>query len=151
MKSRSRAERLSPLCDTMSYDIDIGHHFAVARRRPRKTKSAPAVRLSHCEIVLFDRNLSLNADANHARTRHQIVPVVTKVSPSVMNDAIFAFDAGSMNCGRKARKKSAPFGFRIFVKMPWRNAAIVVRRRKLDGKLNCFRRSSSILIPRKIK
>src|SRR5262249_61417901 len=51
-------------------------YFAAARRIPRKTKSAPAVRLSHCEIVSLLRNRSLKAEANQARTRHQIVPVV---------------------------------------------------------------------------
>ena len=60
----------------------------------------------------------LNVDANQARTRHQIVPVVTKVSPSVRNAAIFMLDAGSINCGRKARKNNATFGLRTFVKTP---------------------------------
>ena len=76
------------------------------------------MRLSHCEIVALVRNRSLNADANQARMRHQIVPVVTKVSPSKINAGTFAFDAGSMNCGRNARKKSATFGFRMFVNTP---------------------------------
>src|SRR5438132_13420515 len=127
--------------------IRRGEHsyFAVASRSPRKTKSAPEVRFSHCEIVSLVRNRSLNADANQARMRHQIVPVVTNVRPSVMNAAIFIFDAGSMNCGRKARKKSATFGLSTFVKTPCRNAAALVRRRKFDGKFNCFWRSSSIL------
>lgn len=55
------------------------------------------------------------------------------------------------NCGRNARKKSATLGFRTFVRTPWRKAAILVRRRKVDGKLSWLHRSSSILIPRKIK
>src|SRR5438045_3830698 len=107
--------------------IRHGEHryFAVASRSPRKTKNAPAVRLSHCEMVSLARNRSLNADANHVRTRHQIVPVVTNVSPSKINAATFALDAGSMNCGRNARKKSATFGLRMLVRIPWRNAASV--------------------------
>src|SRR5262249_43504596 len=99
----------------------------------------------------FLRNLSLKAEANQARIRHQIVPVVTKVSPSAINAAIFAVDVGSMNCGRNARKKRATLGLRMLVRIPWRNAAMVVRRRKFDGKLNCFRRSRIILMPRKIR
>src|SRR5205085_8019888 len=126
-------------------------HFAVARRKPRKTKSAPAIRLSHCAMVSFARKRSLKDEANHARTRHQIVPVVTKVKPSTRNANTLVVDAWSMNCGRNARKNMATFGFRIFVRTPCRNAAALVRLRKLDGKLKCFRRWSSILMPRKIR
>src|SRR3954463_10236630 len=96
------------------------------------------------------RKRSLKLDANQARTRHQIVPVVTNVRPRTMKAATFIFDAGSMNCGRKARKKSATFGLRTFVKTPCRNAATVVRRR-LDGRVNSRRRSRIILIPRKAR
>jgi len=49
---------------------------------------------------------------------HLIVPVVTKVSASATNDLTLVVEEGSMNCGRNARKNSATFGFRIFVKMP---------------------------------
>src|ERR1700730_15996343 len=83
--------------------------------------------------------------------RHQIVPVVTKVSPRIRKAKTFMLDAGSMNCGRKARKNSATLGFNRFVKTPCRNAAAVVRRQKLDRKLNSLWRSKSILIPRNIK
>src|SRR6516225_10023608 len=93
-------------------------HFAVPRRRPRNTKIAPAVRFSHCATVSLLRNRLLKLDANQARTRHQIVPVVMNVSPRVMNAAIFMLDAGSINCGRKARKNNATFGLRTFVKTP---------------------------------
>src|SRR5882724_10644771 len=99
-----------------SPDIDRDDHFAVARRRPRKTNSAPAVRLSHCAIVSFVRNRSLKAEANHARMRHQIVPVVTNAKPRIRNANTLTFDAGSMNCGRKARKKRATFGFSTLVR-----------------------------------
>src|SRR5439155_19544688 len=126
-------------------------HFTQASRRPRRTKSAPAVRLSYCEMVSSARNRSLRAEANRARIKHQIVPVATNVSPRVMNAAIFMFDAGSMNCGRNARKNSATLGLSMLVRIPCRNAAALVRLRKLDGKLNCFRRSRIILIPRKIR
>src|ERR1700730_12689586 len=54
-------------------------------------------------------------------------------------------------CGRKARKNSATLGFNRFVKTPCRKAAAVVRRRKLDRKLNSLWRSKSILIPRNIR
>ena len=64
------------------------------------------------------RNRPLNALANQARTRHQIVPVVTKVRPRRRKAVVFEGAAASMNCGRKARKKSATFGFRIFVTIP---------------------------------
>src|SRR5262249_11303930 len=94
--------------------VALGCYLAAARRRPRKTKIAPAVRLSHCEMVALLRSRSLKLDANQASARHQIVPVVTNVSPSVMNAAIFMFDAGSINCGRKAKKNNATFGFRTF-------------------------------------
>ena len=40
------------------------------------------------------------------------------VSPSAMKAATFMFEAGSMNCGRNARKKNATLGLRIFVKTP---------------------------------
>src|SRR5262249_37447649 len=100
-------------------------HLAVARRKPRKTKSAPAVRLSHCETFSLLRNRVLNVDANQARTKNQIFPLgtnesprVTKVSTSVRNAAIFMLDAGSINCGRKARKNNATFGLITFVKTP---------------------------------
>src|SRR5215475_5418746 len=94
------------------------NHFAVARRRPRNTKIAPAVRFSHWATVSLSRSRWLKLDANQARTRHQIVPVVTNVSPRVMNAAIFMLEAGSINCGRKARKNNATFGLRRFVKTP---------------------------------
>jgi hypothetical protein len=106
-------------------------HFAITRRAPRKTNSAPTVRLSHWPISLLVRKRSLNVAAKHASTRHHMVPVVTKVKPRRRNAITFVFDAGSMNCGRNARKKSATFGFRTFVRMPWRNAAKLVRRRNL--------------------
>src|SRR6266576_4688150 len=112
-------------------------HFAAARRRPRKTKSAPAIRLSHCPIVSFRCNRSPKAEPNRARTRHQIVPVVTNVKPRIRNARTLLLDAGSMNCGRKARKNSATFGFRMLVRTSCRNAALVVRRGKWDGKLKC--------------
>src|SRR6266404_4035837 len=104
------------------------HCLTVARRTPRKRKSAPAVRLSHCAAVSFARKRSLKAEANHARLKHQIVPVVTNVRPRKRNARTFVPDAGSMNCGRKARKKSATFGFRILVNTPCRNAAADVAR-----------------------
>jgi hypothetical protein len=133
-----------------SPDKDRDDHLVVARRPPRKTKSAPAARLSHRPIASFARKRSLKADVNHARVRHQIVPVVTNVSPSIRNANTFMFDAGSINCGRNARKNKATFGFSTFVTTPCRKAAALVRRRKVAGKLKCFRRSRSILIPRKI-
>ena len=57
-------------------------------------------------------------EANQARMRHQIVPVVTNVSPSKINAGTFALDAGSINCGRNARKNSATFGFKMLVSTP---------------------------------
>src|SRR5882724_1570455 len=127
------------------------HCLAVARRMPRKTKSAPAGRLSHCAAVSFARKRSLKTEANHARIKHQIVPVATNVRPRKRSARTVVPDAGSMNCGRKARKKSATFGFRTLVNTPCRNAAEVVRRRKFDGKLNCPVRSKIIFRPRKIR
>src|SRR4029453_16701561 len=130
---------------------DRHRHLAVVRRRPRKTKSEPTARLSQAVIVGFARNRSLKADANHARMRHQIVPIVTNVNPSVTKARILLLVAGSMNCGRNARKNSATFGFSTLVKTPCWKATTLVSCLKLDGKLNFLRRSRNILIPRKIR
>ena len=62
-----------------------------------------------------------------------MVPVVTNVRPSATNAGTLAVDAGSMNCGRNARKKSATLGLSTFVNMPWRNAAVVVDLRNCVG------------------
>src|ERR1041385_7842561 len=126
-------------------------HFALARRRPRRTKSAPAVRLSRCAMLPLLRNRWLKLEANQARTRHQIVPVITKLIPSIRNAAIFMDDAGSLNCGRNARKNNATFGFRTLVSTPCRKAARVVPRRNREGKANSLVRSMIILIPRKTR
>src|SRR4030095_5742240 len=130
---------------------DRHRHLAVVRRRPRKTKSEPTARLSQAVIVGFARNRSLSEDANHARMRHQIVPVVTNVNPRVTKARILLLVPGSMNCGRNARKNSATLGFRTLVRTPCWKAAALVRCLKLDGKLNSLRRSRSNLIPRKIR
>src|SRR4029450_14149588 len=105
---------------------DKHRHFAVAKRRPTKTKSEPTARLSQAVIVGFARNRSLNEDANHARMRHQIVPVVTNVNPSVTKARILLLVPGSMNCGRNARKNSATLGFRTLVRTPCCKAAALV-------------------------
>src|SRR5712692_2407365 len=86
------------------------HDRDVASRSPRKTKSEPTVRLRTFEIVALPRSRSLKAEAKQARIKHQIVPVVTNVSPRAMNAGTFIGEAGSMNCGRNARKKSATLG-----------------------------------------
>src|SRR3954447_17482543 len=96
-------------------------------------KSEPTVRLSHAVIVEFSRKRALNALENHAKRRHQIVPVTTNVNPSRMNASVFDGASESMNWGRKARKNKATFGLRIFVTIPWRNAATALFRLKCWG------------------
>ena len=93
-------------------------YLEVASLTPRKMNTEPTTRFNHRVMVRFVRSLSLKLAENHAKTRHQIVPVVTNVKPRTINAGIFAGEAGSMNCGRKAKKNSATLGFNTFVTTP---------------------------------
>lgn len=65
--------------------------------------------------VLFFLNLANNDDAKNAKTKHQIVPVVINVVPNNKKGKAVFLTLGSTNCGKKAIKNKATFGFKIFV------------------------------------
>lgn len=67
------------------------------------------------ETFLLSLNLAKMADAKVANIKHQIVPVVINVIPSVRNGKTVFFELGSINCGRKAIKNKATLGFKTFV------------------------------------
>ncbi|MDQ1253516.1 MAG: hypothetical protein QG646_2688 [Euryarchaeota archaeon] len=71
-------------------------------------------------IFSFSLNVSATVDAHIATTRHQIVPVNKKAKPKKRNDRNPKLETGSINCGRKARKNNAIFGFNRFVVIPCR-------------------------------
>ncbi len=49
------------------------------------------------------------------------VPLTAKIEPSTTNAGSLLGVAASMNCGRKARKNSATFGFSALVRKPCTN------------------------------
>src|SRR5438093_12578333 len=102
-------------------------------------------------IVVVPRSFSLKAEAKQARTRHQSVPVATKVKPSRRKAGTFAGADGSMNCGRKARKNNATFGLSTFVRMPWRKAAAVSVPVKREGRCRRPGELRRAHIPRKTR
>src|SRR5437764_80827 len=98
------------------------HRSATASRSPRNTKSVPAA----CDSLVYTMGWLAKKRrteaAPTARNRHHAVPVAMKVIPRAMNAATLVGLVGSMNCGRKARKNNATFGFSTLVTTPCRNA-----------------------------
>ena len=96
--------------------------FVSARRTPRITKRPPTLLRSH----VVARDPMFNAPRReeiHARKRHHSVPLRMKIVPRNRKASTLLGADDSMNCGTKARKNRATFGFRTLVRKPCQKTA----------------------------
>ena len=87
---------------------------------PKRNKQHCGEEIKPCLDHWFFLRVSATEDAKIAINVHQTDPVQKNTKPRTRNDKAPRLETGSMNCGRKAKKKSATFGFSRFVISPWR-------------------------------
>ena len=81
-------------------------------------KSPPDIRSSLRETLADARKRLLNEDDSNTKQRHQRDPVTMKHKPKTMNEMNLEGLSSEINCGTKAKKKIATFGFNTLVKNP---------------------------------
>lgn len=91
---------------------------------PKYRKRAPIVRFSHLFTTPDRRSCDAMLEEAQATKRLQSVPFKLNNMPRNKR-AILLFSAfGEMNCGKNARKNTATFGLRAFVRNPCQNIVL---------------------------
>src|SRR6202021_4239805 len=85
---------------------------------PSARNNAPRQRFTQRPTRAVTSRRRASAEADHATNTFQAVPLMLNTTPSRGKAGIFVVLPASMNCGTKARKKSATLGFNTLVKNP---------------------------------
>ena len=96
-----------------------GQRRSVARRRPNAMSTHPVTR-STAALTRGRRSASPTRLTKTAQPHSQATPMRLKTAPS-RRSCPSTGPPGDTNCGRKLVKKTAIFGFRRLLRIPWRN------------------------------
>ena len=97
----------------------MGFIISLGEAHPDKDKKCAGCPIQRSPDRFVVSYCSLKADANLATIMHHTGTGGDKCESKYQRRrGTFAFDAGSINCGRNAREKSATLGLSTFVRMP---------------------------------